>query len=114
LEHVNVPQTEEELARLRRSAARGVPFGDAAWQRQTAAALGLESSMRDSGRPAKKHRPAHDLPGQRCSPRNKTHDVPVAVSYEKLTETSEAMIMISAIHMMVKRLAPSNNQAAFA
>jgi putative transposase len=34
--------------------------------------------------------------------------------YEKLIETSEAMIMISAIHMMVNRLQPSNNQADFA
>ena len=34
--------------------------------------------------------------------------------YEKLIETSEAMLMISAIHMMVERLQPSNNQADFA
>lgn len=33
--------------------------------------------------------------------------------YEKLAETSEAMVMISAIHMMVKRLAPANNQPVF-
>lgn len=33
--------------------------------------------------------------------------------YEKLIETSEAMIMISAIHMMVNRLTPSNNQRPF-
>ncbi len=33
--------------------------------------------------------------------------------YEQLSETSEAMIIISAIHMMVKRLAPSNDQPAF-
>jgi putative transposase len=34
--------------------------------------------------------------------------------YEVLNETSEAMIMISAIHMMVKRLAPVENQPPFA
>jgi putative transposase len=34
--------------------------------------------------------------------------------YERLIETSEAMIMISAIHMMLKRLAPSNYQPEFA
>lgn len=34
--------------------------------------------------------------------------------YEKLAQTSEAMIMISAIHMMLRRLAPANNQPAFA
>src|SRR5438128_7660150 len=34
--------------------------------------------------------------------------------YERLIETSEAMIMISAIHMMVKRLAPSPCQPEFA
>ncbi len=33
--------------------------------------------------------------------------------YEKLIETSEAMIMISAIHMMVKRLEPSYFQSEF-
>jgi putative transposase len=34
--------------------------------------------------------------------------------YEKLIETSEAMIMISAIHMMAQRLQPSYNQPSFA
>src|SRR5229473_3205217 len=34
--------------------------------------------------------------------------------YEKLIETSEAMVMISAIHMMVERLQSSNNHQAFA
>jgi putative transposase len=33
--------------------------------------------------------------------------------YEKLIETSEAMIMISAIHMMLNRLSPSTNQREF-
>ena len=34
--------------------------------------------------------------------------------YEKLIETSEAMVMISAIHTMVERLHSSNNQPEFA
>jgi putative transposase len=33
--------------------------------------------------------------------------------YEKLIETSEAMIMISAIHMMLKRLSPNTSQPEF-
>jgi putative transposase len=49
--HVNAPQTEAELARLRESVRRERPFGDEAWTRQTAAALGLESSLRPRGRP---------------------------------------------------------------
>jgi len=34
--------------------------------------------------------------------------------YETLTETSEAMIMISTIHLLLKRLAPANNRPTFA
>jgi len=49
--HVNEPQTEAELAALRRSLARGAPFGEAGWAQQTAARLGLESSLRPRGRP---------------------------------------------------------------
>lgn len=51
LEHVNGAQTEGELAALRRSVARGAPFGDAIWQQATAERLGLESSLRPRGRP---------------------------------------------------------------
>jgi putative transposase len=49
--HVNVPQTEAELEALRRCAARGTPFGEAAWIEQTAAVLGLEFTLRSVGRP---------------------------------------------------------------
>jgi putative transposase len=52
-EYVNGVETEAELAALRRSAARGAPFGDVAWQEQTARALGLESALRRRGRPSK-------------------------------------------------------------
>ena len=49
--HVNEPQTEAELAALRRSLQRGAPFGEAGWAQRTAARLGLESSLRPRGRP---------------------------------------------------------------
>jgi hypothetical protein len=32
---------------------RGAPYGDELWQKQTAAALGLESALRQPGRPRK-------------------------------------------------------------
>ncbi len=51
--HVNGPETESELAALRRSVVRGAPYGDDGWQQRTAARLGLESSLRDRGRPVK-------------------------------------------------------------
>jgi len=50
---VNRPQTESELVALRRSVQRGAPYGEGAWQVRTAAALGLEASMRRRGRPSK-------------------------------------------------------------
>jgi putative transposase len=52
-EWVDQPETEAELTALRRSVARGVPFGTESWQRQTAKRLGLESSLRPVGRPSK-------------------------------------------------------------
>jgi hypothetical protein len=53
LDCVNGAQTEGELAALRRSVARGAPYGDARWQEQTALALGLQSALRRPGRPRK-------------------------------------------------------------
>ena len=50
---VNQPQTENELAALRRAVQRGAPYGDDAWQEQTSTSLGLESSLRPRGRPRK-------------------------------------------------------------
>jgi len=40
--HVNKPQTDAELAGLRRSVARGDPHGSEKWLRKTAFKLGLE------------------------------------------------------------------------
>jgi putative transposase len=53
LRHVNAVGTEAELAAVRRSAARGVPFGDPGWQQRTAEQLGLQSTLRPRGRPCK-------------------------------------------------------------
>jgi putative transposase len=46
-------ETQADLTALRRSVARGAPFGAESCQRQTAKRLGLESSLRPVGRPSK-------------------------------------------------------------
>ena len=51
---VNEPQSEGELEALRRSLLRSCPYGDRAWQRRTATRLGLESTLRPRGRPARR------------------------------------------------------------
>ncbi len=48
-EYVNAPQTESELAALRKSVARGVPFGEESWQLRTADALGSAVRAQDTG-----------------------------------------------------------------
>ncbi len=53
LKYVQTPQTEDELAALRRSVERGVPYGGPAWMERTAVQLGLESTMNAPGRPRK-------------------------------------------------------------
>ena len=53
VDHVNAPQTEAELAALRRSVRRGSPFGDASWSERAVCRLGLESTCRPQGRPKK-------------------------------------------------------------
>jgi putative transposase len=50
-QYVNQPQTEAELAALRRSVARGQPFGGDRWVRTTAERLGLQATLRPRGRP---------------------------------------------------------------
>jgi len=52
-ECVNEVQAEGELEALRRSGQRGAPFDEELWGKQTATALGLESSFRQRGRPRK-------------------------------------------------------------
>lgn len=53
VDHVNMPQTEAELAALRRCVTRGCPFGEATWCDKMAGQLGLESTLRPRGRPRK-------------------------------------------------------------
>ena len=50
---VNDPQTESELAAIRRAIERGRPLGDQDWVRRTAKRLGLESTLRAPHRPRK-------------------------------------------------------------
>jgi putative transposase len=58
LSYVNRPETEGELMALRRCVVRGAPYGDPLWQERTAAALGLQSALRERGRPRKEARPS--------------------------------------------------------
>ena len=53
VEEVNSPQTEAELAAVRRAVNRGCPFGETAWSDRIVARLGLESTLRPQGRPRK-------------------------------------------------------------
>ena len=53
MQWVNRPQTDKELAELREAIKRGRPFGDTAWQADTAKRLHLEASLRPRGRPRK-------------------------------------------------------------
>jgi putative transposase len=50
---VNRPQTEQEVEALRRSIARGTPYGSDHWTKRSARRLGLESSLNPRGRPRK-------------------------------------------------------------
>jgi putative transposase len=54
LEKVNATPTQMEVEQIRLSVRRGRPFGQAAWVEKTAQALGLQSTLRDPWRPAKK------------------------------------------------------------
>jgi putative transposase len=48
---VNRAESPAELAAVRTSIKRGRPYGDEAWQRRTAAKLGLQPALRPRGRP---------------------------------------------------------------
>jgi putative transposase len=50
---VNRAESVAELEALRRSLARGQPFGTESWTQRTIARLGLESTVRPRGRPRK-------------------------------------------------------------
>jgi putative transposase len=51
---VDAPQDPAELEQLRAGVNRGRPLGDPAWVAKTAAALGLEFTLRGRGRPPKR------------------------------------------------------------
>ena len=51
---LNAPQTQAEVAALRRSAQRGTPFGSDLWMKRSATRLDLATSLRPRGRPRKK------------------------------------------------------------
>jgi putative transposase len=51
LDWVNRPQSEAELAALRKCIERGTPYGSESWQHATARRLGLEASLHPRGRP---------------------------------------------------------------
>jgi putative transposase len=50
-DYVNEPQSEAELAAIRRSLRRGSPLGDDQWVTRTADKLDLETTLRPRGRP---------------------------------------------------------------
>ena len=52
-EHVNQALTNAELEAVKKSTQRGSPFGDPDWISKTAKRLGLESTLRQRGRPKK-------------------------------------------------------------
>ena len=49
----NRPQTDDDLAALRRCIRRGVPFGREPWVRRMAGEWNLQSTLRPPGRPRK-------------------------------------------------------------
>jgi putative transposase len=51
---VHEPQTEAELAALRKSVQRGTPFGGPRWTNRAAEQFGLEFTLRPRGRPRAK------------------------------------------------------------
>jgi putative transposase len=53
LAKVNKPQSEAELAAIRRCANRGQPYGNERWVTKITVQLGLEHSVRPRGRPKK-------------------------------------------------------------
>jgi putative transposase len=62
-DHVDRPQTEAELRRLRQAVRRGCPYGSDPWTQETAVRLGLESTLRPQGRPRKGIQPVADQRG---------------------------------------------------
>ena len=64
LSYVNQPKNGNELETLRHCARRGRPYGDEAWVQAVAQQLGLRSTLRPRGRPAKE-RESDPFPAKR-------------------------------------------------
>jgi putative transposase len=58
LNWVNRPQSAAEEAAIRQCVTRGRPYGQEAWQRQTAETLGLGHTFRERGRPRTQAEPS--------------------------------------------------------
>ena len=56
LDYVNAPQTEAEVAAIRRSVRRGNPYGDDTWTDKVVDRMGLESTLKPRGRPKKQEK----------------------------------------------------------
>ena len=54
LRHVNEPQTEAEVEKLRECIRRRRPYGNESWTRRIARRMDLEASLRPRGRPPRK------------------------------------------------------------
>jgi putative transposase len=60
LTYVNQPAEAAETDALRRCARRGCPYGDEAWAAEVAEHLGLQSTLRARGRPAREEEEESD------------------------------------------------------
>ena len=69
LEWVNEPQTEAELEAVRRSVARGCPYGADSWVQAVVQRLGLQSTIRPRGRPRQPREEIVARPKPRGRPR---------------------------------------------
>ncbi|MFT7565630.1 MAG: putative transposase [Candidatus Paceibacteria bacterium] len=56
LKYVNEPQSEGELENIRRSVEKQKPYGGDSWVVSTVSKYGLESTIRNGGRPKKENR----------------------------------------------------------
>jgi putative transposase len=54
--YVDEPLTGKELEKLRQSVNKQSPYGDSRWQMKVCKAFGLESTMREKGRPKKEQK----------------------------------------------------------
>ncbi len=65
---VDEPHTEAEFVAIRRSVCRGTPYGSQPWAAQTAARLGLESTIRPPDQQEELASILPELPQESCVP----------------------------------------------